>query len=138
MNENIEYKVFEGTPDESLVDTSLLNNMTFEDQVLLREMMETGHFVDGGIFLPKFLREDLSINLEKFELAITLIVSAMEANSQEDITLLLKGLDEYYTIRGIKGNGKQEREERTFILGFASSVAGEASNKDTLVVKYVQ
>lgn len=132
---NINYVVFEG--DGFPVDKSLLDNITYEQRQLLTEMMESGHY-QGGIMVDKFLRNDWSINLEKLELAVTLIVTALEANSPDkDVTLSLKGLNNYYSLRNIAGNLDKEREERTFLLGFISSIAGEASKRDTLVVKYV-
>lgn len=134
VDTNINYAVF-GDGLES-PDESLLLNITEERRQLAREMMKSGHYQDG-IYIPKFLRDDLSINLEKLELAVTLSVQMLEANRDEDITLNLKGLKEYYLIRGILGNAEQERTERTFILGFVTSVAAETSLRDTLQVKYV-
>ena len=134
IDTNLKISVFgdgEGVPDESL-----LNNITEEQRQLAREMMKSEHYSDG-IYIPKFLREDLSINLEKLEFAVTLSVIMLESSSEEDVTLKLRGLSEYYLIRGILGNEKQERTERTFILGFVTSVAAEASERDTLEVKYV-
>jgi hypothetical protein len=126
---NIDYKVFEGSGFP--VDENLLENITEEHRQLFREAMVSGHYIDG-IDVSRFLREDLSINLEK------LAVTSLEANSpKEDVTLKLRNLSEYYSLRGIAGEEKQEREERTFLLTFVSSVAGEASVRDTLVVKFV-
>lgn len=136
MEQKIRYEVFEG--EGFPVEAGMTENITFEQRKLLKEMMQSGHYQDG-IMVHKFLREDLSINLEKLELAVTLVVTSLEANSpNEDVTLNLRGLDEYYAQRGIAGNEKKEREERTFLLGFISSVASEASVRDTLLVKYVK
>ena len=135
METKINYKVFEG--EGFPVDESLLDNITEEQRQLFREAMYSGYYVDG-IDVSKFLREDLTINLEKLELATTLAVTALESNSpEEDVTLKLRNLDEYYEIRNIKGQEKKEREERTFLLAFISSTASEASTRDTLVIKFV-
>lgn len=134
VDTNVKISVFGDGTDE--IDESLLNNITEEQRQLAREMMKSGHYVDG-IYLPKFLREDLSINLEKLEFAVTLSVIMLESTFEEDITLKLKGLKEYYLIRGILGKDKQERTERTFILGFITSIAAEASERDTMEIKYV-
>lgn len=133
VNTNVKISVFGAGNEPS--DESLLENITEEQRQLAREMMKSGHYQDG-IYIPKFLRDDLSINLEKLEFAVTLSMIMLEANSEEDVTLQLKGLKEYYLIRGILGDEKQERTERTFILGFVTSVAAEASDRDTLQVKY--
>lgn len=133
VNVNDVVFISEGFP----VETRLLNNITEEKRKLVRQMMESGHYIDG-LDVSRFLNEDLSINLEKLELAVILAVTALEANSpDDDVTLKLRNLDEYYNLRGIKGMEKNEREERTFLLGFISSIASETSTKDTLEIKYV-
>jgi hypothetical protein len=136
MDTRINYEVFDGE-ENFPVDESLLDNITEEQRQLLREMMQSGYYIDG-LDVSRFLREDLTINLEKLELATTLAVTALEANSpEEDVTLKLRGLDVYYEDRGITGDESREREERTFLLTFISSIASEASKNDTLIVKYV-
>lgn len=134
METVVNYLAFEGDGGE--VDPNLLENITYEQRKLVEEMMRSGYYQDG-IWIDKCLEQDLTINLEKLELAVSLSVMALEANSQDDITLKLRGLDQYYKFRGIEGNEKQEREERTFILGFVTSIAAEASERDTLEVKFV-
>jgi hypothetical protein len=135
METNINYKVFEGSGFP--VNEALLDNITEEQRQLFREAMISGHYVDG-IDVAKFLREDLTINLEKLELATILTVTALESNSpDDDVTLNLTNLDEYYHKRNVKNDEKKEREERTFLLSFVSSVASEASTRDTLIVKFV-
>lgn len=135
MDTNVDYKVFEGEEGEE--NHNLLDGLNFDERAVWSEAMKSGHYIDG-IVVPKFLEADLTINLEKLELAVTLAVKALEANSpSDDITLNLRGLKEYYELRGISGNESKEREERTFILGFVSSIASEASERDTLIVKYV-
>lgn len=135
METQVNYLVFEG--DGFPVDENLLENITEEQRQLFRECMQSGHYIDG-LDVSKFLREDLTINLEKLELAVILAVTALEANSpKDDITLKLRNLEEYYTVRNIKGNEKQEREERTFLLTFISSAASNSSERDTLTVKFV-
>lgn len=135
MDTNISYEVFE--PGDLPVDESLLDHLTEEHRQLARNMMSSGYYVDG-LYVWRFLNTDLTINLEKLELAVTLAVTMLESVSEEDITLNLRGLDDYYKIRGIVGNEKQAREERTFILTFVSAVASEVSKNDTLKVSYVR
>src|SRR5512147_3252716 len=107
METNIDYKVFEGGGYP--VDENLLENITEEQRQLFIECMKSGHYIDG-IDISRFLREDLSINLEKLELAVILAVTALESNSpQEDVTLKLRNLQEYYSLRGISGDLEQER-----------------------------
>lgn len=135
METNIKYKVFEG--GGFFVDPNLLDGLNYDEREIWIEAMNSGHYADG-IDVSKFLREDLTINLEKLELVVTLAVKALEFNSpKEDITLNLINLNKYYEIRGVVDNEKQGREERTFLLGFISAIASEASVRDTLVVKFV-
>ena len=134
INTNVNYEVFgEGNYP---ADESLLNNLTFEQAKLAREMMTSGVYING-LYVWRFINSDLTINLEKLEFAVTLAVQMLEANSEQDITLKLRGLEDYYKVRGIENDEKRQREERTFLLGFITSVAAEASSRDTLEVKYV-
>lgn len=135
IDTNINYDIF-GEGDLP-VDEFLLNNITEVQRQQARAMMKAGYYQDG-IFVDKFVREDLSINLERLEFAVTLSIIMLEANSDDDVTIKLRGLDKYYETRGIAGMKIREREERTFLLGFITSVASEASKKDTLEVKYVR
>lgn len=135
METNISYAVFEW--GDYPVKEELLDHMTEEYRQLARNMMSSGYYVDG-LYIWKFLNTDLTINLEKLELAVILAVTMLESNSEEDVTLNLRGLDDYYKARGIEGNEKQEREERTFILTFVSAIASEASKNDTLQVRYIK
>jgi hypothetical protein len=135
INTDINYEVF--GMGEFPVDETLLNNLTFDQIRLAKEMMSSGVY-GNGLYIWRFLNTDLTINLEKLEFAVTLAVTMLEANTDGDATLNLRGLDDYYKIRNIEENEKQQREERTFLLGFISAIAAEASKRDTLEVKYVR
>lgn len=135
IDTSINYVVFE--PGDYPVDESLLNNLTTLQINQAKAMMSSGTYLDG-LYVWRFLNTDLTINLEKLEFAVTLAVNMLEANSEDDVTLRLRGLEDYYKVRGIAGNPQREREERTFLLGFITSVASEASKRDTLEVKYAR
>lgn len=135
VDTDINFSVF-GEGDFPIED-GLLNRLTENQRNLAIEMMKSGHYTDG-LYIPIFLRDDRTINLEKLELAVTLSVVMLETSQDGDATLKLRGLKDYYNLRGITGNEKLERQERTFLLGFVSSVASEASRNDTLIVKYVE
>ena len=135
VDTNINFEVFgEG---DFLIDDTLLENITELQRQHARAMMCSGFYQDG-LNVSRFLNNDLTINLEKLEFAVTLAVTMLENNSEDDVTLKLIGLDDYYSKRNIAEDEKQKREERTFLLGFITSVASEASTKDTLEVKYVR
>lgn len=135
ISTDISYSVF-GDGDFP-VDETLLDNLTYNERGLAREMMSSG-FYQNGLIIYKFLRQDNSINLELLELATTISVKMLEGNSKLDVTLNLRGLEFYNLARGISDSEKQMREERIFILGFVSAIAAEASRNDTLNVAYVK
>lgn len=137
VDTSISFEVFGRGAGDYPVDESLLENITELERKQARDMMSSGHYIDG-LYIWQFLNADLTINLEKLEFAVSLAVRMLEANSEDDVTLKLRGLDDYYEVRGISENEKQQREERTFLLGFISAVASEASRRDTLEVKYVK
>jgi hypothetical protein len=136
INTNLTYAVEVFGTGEYPIDETLLSNITFEQARLVKEMMSSGFYQDG-LYVNKFIRPDHTINLDLLEFAVTLTVLMLEANSDNDTTLKLKGLQQYYNVRGIYQLADREREERTFLLGFITAVAAEASRRDTLEVKFV-
>lgn len=135
METNIEYKVFEG--EEFTADESLLSNLNDDFASVVRDMLATGHYRDG-LDVSMFLREDLSIDLDKLALATQLSVKMLEAYTpEEDATLNVINLEGYFQKRGIQGNESQEKEEKTFLMRFITGEAMEESMNDTLIVKFI-
>lgn len=135
METNIEYRVFEG--EEFPVDESLLSNLKEDFAPIVRDMLATGHYRDG-LDVSMFLRDDLSIDLDKLALATQLSVKMLEAASpEEDATLNVINLEGYFQKRGIQDNEPQKKEEKTFIMRFITGEAMEESMNDTLIVKFI-
>jgi hypothetical protein len=83
-----------------------------------------------GIDPSKFLRDDLSINLELIEFAITSIVQ-----DGADIVYLYN-IEDYYKLRGIQLDERRRKEESGFILGFCRAIANEISQRGDIHVYY--
>lgn len=132
MDINMDYDLFVGEGFE--VQEELLKNLHESEMLLLKRIMESGHHTKTGLDMSKFLRGDLSIDLDKLELAVVTIVHSMEINLEDDATLNVCGMKEYYSLRGITDNEKQCREEKIFILTFISRVAMNESIRDTFRV----
>jgi hypothetical protein len=81
--------------------------------------------------ISKFLRPDLSINLELLEIAISLLVEFLTVYLDYDtpISIGIRGIDKYYELRGIIDNEKQKKEEYYFIRGFIKSFAQTETNR---------
>lgn len=96
-----------------------------DTNILLSEMFWGGWFNGSTLFIEKFLKEDLSINLEKLELAVTLAIRWIETTTKFDdpLSLYIGGLNRYFNIRGIQENFSQKKEEFYFIRGFVKAIA---------------
>jgi hypothetical protein len=132
MDINMDFDLFIGEGFE--VQEKLLENLHEAEQLLLKSIMVSGHYTETGLNMSKFLRDDLSIDLDKLELAVATLVHAMEINLEDDATLNVTGMTEYYSLRNITGNEKQCKEEKNFILTFISRVAMNESIRDTFQV----
>lgn len=132
MDINMDYDLFVGEGFE--VQEELLKNLHESEMLLLKRIMESGHYTKTGLDMSKFLRDDLSIDLDKLELAVVTLVHSMEINQEDDATLNVVGMDEYYSLRKITGNERQCKEEKNFVLTFISRVAMNESIRDTFQV----
>lgn len=131
---NMDYVVFEG--EGFPVDDPLTKNLKEDEAKLAKQMMASGHY-QNGLDVSKFLDPDLSVDISRLALATILAVRMLESSSDNDVTLNVINLDKYFEARGIAGDEKQEREEKIFLMTFISGEAMEASNCDTLVVKFI-
>lgn len=104
----------------------------------LFDAMFLGDYYDGhSIDISKFLRPDLSINLEKLELAISLAIEFLETNTQKNpLQLGIRNITQYCELRGIENNPKQINEEYNFIKNFMQAVASNEASRN-INVDYV-
>lgn len=137
MKTSINYEVFEHEEsDENL--PSYLYPVSDDMQKIAREMV-LGKYAEGNlIHIEKFLREDLSINLEQLEIAIILTTKWVEANTPFDdpLYIYIAGLEKYYEVRGIQDKPINKKEEYYVIRGIVEGVANNETFKP-VKVEYV-
>lgn len=101
---------------------------------IMKEFLESGYFFDNGLYIDRFLDKDRTIDLEKLDLAIVLLIEYLEISvkSKKSIYVFLRNMRGYLEKRGIRlDNIEQIIEESSFILGFCQSVAdNESDNKE--------
>lgn len=101
--------------------TTLNSDFSSKEEILSNFLNSNAvsHIEDSWIVdISKFLREDLSINLEMLELALEFIADM-------DINLVfISGIDKYFSARGTVSEEKR-KEELTFIMTFTGAVFGE-------------
>lgn len=108
---------------------------------IMKEFLESGYFLNNGLCVNKFLDDDLTIDLEKLELAIILSVEYLEfsVKSKKPIYVFLRNMKQYFTHRGIGlSNIEQITEESSFILGFCQSIADSESINRKVIIQYAK
>lgn len=135
METNITQIVFEYEDNGNLTEIALGGEIEEEHKRLLEQMTWGGFYRNHTIFINKFLRPDLSINLEKLELAVTLAIKHLESVTEyhNPILLFIGGIEEYYELRGIQDKPLNKKEEYYFVRGFMQAVADNESYKKVTV-----
>ena len=85
-----------------------------------KELRDIGAIKNDTIDVSKFLREDLSINLELLEIAIKEIVDGYH-------DLYVTGFSHYFKARKIQDKLERQVEEVIFIYEFTKAAANELS-----------
>lgn len=91
------------------------------------------------INIGSFLDVDRTINLEKLELAISLLISYLEKSvkSENPIYVYLGDMDTYFNARNININNIERiTEEAQFIIGFCQAIADEESVENKFVFQF--
>lgn len=137
MDTNIQYKIFPYDPEvhDYELDESYAKLGDYEN---LKEAFWGGYTDGKAIYIHRFLREDLSINLELLEVAVILLTEYLEMTTPFDspITLYIDSLKQYYELRGITDKPKNMKEEYYVIRGIIDAVANNVSVKP-IKVEYV-
>jgi hypothetical protein len=134
MDTNIRYILFPYNSEVHIFE--LKDNDMWSTE--LKEMFWGGFFDGKSIYIDKFLRDDLSINLELLEVGVNFAVDYLDVVTPFDdpITLQINGLNEYYELRQISDKPKNKKEEYYVIKGIVDAVANNESIKP-IKVKYV-
>jgi len=133
--------VFEPQDDLPKSDVEISPNTPEIHKEIMKEFLQSGYFFDNGLYIDRFLDKDLTIDLEKLELAIVLIVEYLEFSikSKKPIYLFLRNMDRYIARRGISlENVEQITEESSFILGFCQSIVDNESDNRKFIIQYAK
>jgi hypothetical protein len=138
METNIQYPVFDYNFEVHIFEIPEDAKEWATIMPFIPELFWGGYFNGTTLFVDKFLRHDLSINLEKYELAIICAVNYLDiaTNFDDPITLYLGGLQQYYELRGITDKPKNKTEEFYVLRGIADAVANNEAIKP-VKVEYV-
>lgn len=137
METRVNHIVFE-YEGENLPEIEMDGSIDKEYRPLIEEMIWGGFLQDNALYIHKFLRPDLSINLEKLELAVSLAIKYLDSKTPFDdpIFLFIGGIEKYYELRGIQDKPKNKKEEYYFIRGFMQAIADNECYK-MVAVEYL-
>lgn len=141
MDVSVNEVVFESLDNSPKPTLEIPSEISEERRELLVQLLQSGYY-DRTRFclcMNRFLDEDRTINLEKFELAISLIIEWLEFSikSKSPIKVILGGMSEYFIGRRINLlDMDRVAEETSFILGFAKAIADEYKINKKVMVQY--
>ena len=139
METNFHFEeIFQYNKDAVLSEIPGVVKMDEERYELFSAMFHGGYFDGVCLDISKFLHPDLSLTLEKLELAISLALEYLEVNSDYDTPVFLgiKGIEKYYELRGIQKNILQQKEEYYFIRHFIRAFCKHETVRK-VIVEYV-
>lgn len=125
--------------DERLVKLVVNPNWSGEYKSLMADFICSGYFVDNTLMMDRFLDKDLTIDLEKLELAIMLAIEYLEFSDkfEDAIYIFLGNMEKYFELRGIKlPQLDRVLEESGFILGFCTAAAEEFAISRKVLVQF--
>src|SRR5689334_21066937 len=120
------------------MDTNL-DEVAISREQLIENLIKSDSYEMGGLCIDKFLDEDMTIDLEKLELAISLLIEYLEISvkSENPIYVILRNMDLYFMRRKLSPEKlDQIIEESSFILGFCQSIADEESLSKKVIIKF--
>lgn len=122
---------------DSKVNELIFENSNGSDDIL-EQFLSSDCRTDNQINMDKFLDEDKTIDVEKLELAIILMIDYLENSikNSEPIYINLGGMHEYVRARNLGNNIERIMEESSFILGFCQSVANENKLDRDIIVRF--
>lgn len=130
--------VFE--PDDNFPKPNiLLPDVDPERKAIMLQFLQSGYFFNFTLNVSKFLFPDKSIDIEKLELAVFLLVEYLEFSEKfkNPIHVYLANFDDYFKARHIDpSNIHKIIEERRFIRGFCQAVADEYSSSKKFIMDF--
>jgi hypothetical protein len=121
--ENVRVIIFEGG-----------NNSTD----ILEQFLSSSYYENNQLNINRFLDEDRTIDLEKLELAIILLIEHLEKSVKINFPIYvnLGNMNEYVVARGIEDDIEKITEESKFIIGFCQSIATENEIDNKIIVRF--
>jgi hypothetical protein len=104
---------------------------------LFLQFCEDGIIENNTINADKFLDSDITIDLEKLELAIIMLINNLEKSGKVEspIYINIGNMEEYVAIRGLTDLDKII-EESAFIIGFCQAIATENEIDKEVIVRF--
>jgi hypothetical protein len=104
---------------------------------ILEQLLTSNHYYDNGLNISKFLDEDNTIDIEKLELAIILLIQHLEKSVkfENPIYVNLGNMSEYVERRGLI-DLNDIIEDSSFILGFSQAIADENKIYRDVIVRF--
>lgn len=133
----IDEVIFE--PDPSKPPAILPEGIPELHIAIMKELLGSFYVKGNTLCMARFLDEDRTINLEKLELAIELLIEYLEFfnKSKRPVHVYLGCMQEYFHLRQV-GLDDIDRlsEESSFVLGFCNASAQEFSLNKKVIVQF--
>lgn len=121
----------------------VINELIFENsngsQDVMEQFLSSYYYQDNCLMIDKFLdKEDNTLDLEKLELAIILLIEHLEIfiKDSEPIYINIGNMETYVQMRNIVNNLERIAEESSFILGYSQSIADENKINRDIIVRF--
>lgn len=108
-----------------------------DSEDILEQLLTSNHYYDNGLDISKFLDIDNTIDLEKLELAIILLIDYLEKSVkfESPIYINLGNMKDYIEMRKLI-DIDNIIEESSFILGFSQAIADENKIDRDIIVRF--
>lgn len=104
---------------------------------ILDQFLSSNYYKDNTLDIVRFLDSDRTIDLEKLELAIILLIEHLEKSIKigNRIYVNIGNMGEYIAIRELEDIDRII-EECSFIIGFSQSIATENQLDNEIIVRF--
>lgn len=121
--------------DSNFVEVIFEGGNDSED--ILEQFLSSNYYKNNSLDIVRFLDKDLTIDIEKLELAIILLIEHLEnsVNLENPIYINLGNMKEYIALRELD-DMERITEECSFILGFSQAVADDNEINNKIIVRF--